>query len=39
MVIRNTLEQTIMRELLPRMQIDVYVQVGAGAVLAFCAAA
>ncbi|GAB4815311.1 hypothetical protein N2152v2_002357 [Parachlorella kessleri] len=27
MVIRNTLEQTIMRELLPRSQIDVYVQV------------
>eukprot|EP00887_Chlorella_sp_A99_P000396 scaffold13.g396.t1 len=27
LVIRNTLEQTIMRELMPRSQIDVYVQV------------
>ena len=27
MVIRNTLEQTVLRELLPRSQIDVYVQV------------
>jgi exosome complex component RRP41 len=27
MVIRNTLEQTIMLEVLPRTQIDVYVQV------------
>lgn len=27
MVIRNTVEQTVMLELLPRSQIDVYVQV------------
>jgi ribonuclease PH len=27
-VIRNTLEQTVVLELLPRSQIDVYVQVG-----------
>lgn len=29
-VIRNTLEQTVCLELLPRSQIDVYVQVGMG---------
>ena len=29
MAIRNSLEQTILRELMPRSQIDVYVQVGA----------
>ena len=28
MVIRNTLEQAVITELLPRSQIDVYVQVG-----------
>ena len=28
LVIRGTLEQTVMVELLPRSQIDVYVQVG-----------
>jgi ribonuclease PH len=27
MAIRNTLEQTILTELLPRSQIDIYVQV------------
>jgi ribonuclease PH len=27
-VIRNTLEQTVCLELLPRSQVDVYVQVG-----------
>jgi ribonuclease PH len=28
MVIRNTIEQTVMLELLPRSEISVYVQVG-----------